>query len=77
MAGADEQLKDAAMLFDPRSECELTNALWRLYGDQMLRKRLIESGYRRVEEIGTADDYVNRMMDIFDEFEPIRQCWGN
>ena len=77
VAGADEQLKDAAMLFDPRSERELTNALCRLYGDQMLRMRLIESGYRRAEEIGTADDYVNKMMEIFDEFEPIRQCWGN
>lgn len=77
IAGASEQLGNAVLWFDPKSEAELVYAILRLYKDPCLKGNLVEAGYRRNEQIGTANDYVRKMIEVIDEFEPIRQCWSS
>jgi len=77
ISGAEEQLYNAVLWFDPKSEIELVDAILRLYREPGLRDELIQAGFRRNEQIGTAERYVQKMIEVLDEFEPIRQCWGS
>lgn len=75
VAGAAEQLGDAALLFDPSRPEELADCIKRLHQNPELRASLIESGRERL--MGrSARDYVTRIGAILDDFEPIRRCWG-
>lgn len=75
--GAQEQLGNAAVLFDPKSEVELANCILQLYQHSEVRESLIQLGYAQNEQIGSADAYVRKVITVLDEFEPIRQCWGS
>lgn len=73
--GAEEQLGDAALLFDPARPEELADCIRQLLQDPPLRARLIAKGRERL--IGRSPrDYVLRIGTVLDEFEPIRRCWG-
>jgi glycosyltransferase involved in cell wall biosynthesis len=75
VAGADEQLGDAAILFDPANPAEIAKAIRRIRDNEELRTELISRGRERVAA-RTPKNYVERICDILDEFEPIRRCWG-
>ena len=75
IAGADEQLGDAAILFDPGSPVEIAEAIGRIRDNEELREKLIQRGRKRVTTF-TPRNYVERICDILDEFEAIRRCWG-
>ena len=70
------QLKDAALFFDPKNENELAERIKKLFEDKNLRKELIEKGLK-IAQARTSKDYVNEVIKIVDEFEPIRRCWSN
>ena len=72
--GAEEQLGDAAILVDPSSPLAIANAISQIHNDMALRNMLIEKGRERLEG-RTARDYVNGMIRILDDFEPIRANW--
>jgi glycosyltransferase involved in cell wall biosynthesis len=74
--GAQEQLGDAALLFDPKSEREMALTIKSLHENPTLRKTLIQRGLDRVSK-WSADDYVRSVFAILDEFECIRRCWGD
>ena len=73
--GADEQLGDAAILFDPADPTEIAEAIRRIRDNEPLRAELIRRGRERVAA-RTAKDYVERICNILDELEPIRRCWS-
>ncbi len=74
VAGADEQLGDAALLVEPQDPNQIAAAIARLWTAPELRQQLIERGYQRARQ-WTSKDYVKSVLAILDEFEPIRRCW--
>jgi glycosyltransferase involved in cell wall biosynthesis len=74
VAGAEEQLGDAALLVDPRRPEEIAAAVKRLRGDASLRAQLVERGSRRAAE-RTPVRVVESICAWLDEFESTRRCW--
>jgi len=52
--GMSEQVKGAALLFDPKSTTEITEAIRRILSDTELRRHLIEAGKERARAWGQA-----------------------
>jgi glycosyltransferase involved in cell wall biosynthesis len=73
--GAVERLGDAALLFDPKSEQELADAVRRLHDDAALRGELVRRGHAR-NASWSGEDYVATVSARLDEFEAIRRCWS-
>lgn len=74
VAGADEQLGDAALLFDPKSPKQMALAIKSLYDNPELRQTLIQRGFERAAK-WSGQDYVRGVFAILRELEPIRHCW--
>jgi len=74
--GAEEQLGDAALLFNPEDPNELASAILRILEDESLRATLVKRGKHRVGN-WTVKNYVHEVVNILDEFEQVRTCWGN
>ena len=73
VAGAREQLSDAALLVPPTDPSAVAEAVRRL-ADSGLRQRQTEAGRARAAGY-TAEGYVQGMVHFLDEFEPVRSCW--
>jgi glycosyltransferase involved in cell wall biosynthesis len=76
VAGAVEQLGDAALLTDPRQEEEIVSAVLRLQQEPDLRETLIRRGKERAKG-WTTRDYVREIMALCDEFKGYRRCWSS
>lgn len=76
VSGAQEQLGDAALLFDPKKPEDLALAIKTLYDSPDLREALIQRGLARATR-WTSKDYIEGMLSILDEFSAIRYCWSN
>jgi glycosyltransferase involved in cell wall biosynthesis len=74
VSGAQEQLGDAALLFDPKQPIEMAEAIASLWKDAALRQTFIDRGLARANSWSTKD-YVRKLFTVFDEFEVIRRCW--
>jgi glycosyltransferase involved in cell wall biosynthesis len=74
--GAEEQLGDAALLFDPKNEEEIAFLVNKLYNDLDLRESLINSG-KKLAIKRHPYKYVKEVISIIDEFESYRRCWSN
>jgi len=74
VAGSEEQLGDAALLFEKGDEVSLASAIESLWSEQGLRKRLIHAGYDRALSF-TPKHFARGLLQIIDEFEPARACW--
>ena len=72
--GSEEQLGDAALLFETGDEVSLATAIEGLWSDPSLRSRLIEAGYDRARSF-TPLHFARGLLEIIDEFEPARRCW--
>jgi glycosyltransferase involved in cell wall biosynthesis len=72
--GAEEQLGDAALLFDPADPAELAIAIAKLVSNRVLRTRLIKRGLKKVSTKSPAA-YVSEVLQIIQELEPLRRCW--
>ena len=75
VSGAEEQIGDAGILFEPTDAAALAAAIRRVLNDPAERRRLVDAGRERATRF-TADDFVRGVFSIFDEFEPIRKCWS-
>ena len=64
--GMPEQVKDAALLFDPKSEKELEDAMARLWTDEELCHQLIKKGKERLLSWGVPQ-FNKRLEEIIDE----------
>lgn len=76
VAGAQEQLGDAAILINPKKEDDIAAAIKKLHDEPDLRQTFIKRGYDKVREL-QKNNYVENIISIFDEFEPVRRCWSN
>ncbi|BAV33884.1 glycosyltransferase [Sulfuricaulis limicola] len=74
--GAEEQMGDAALFFDPASETQLAARIHELHSRPALRETLIERGRTRARQ-WTARDYVRRIFQIAEEFQPMRRNWSS
>jgi glycosyltransferase involved in cell wall biosynthesis len=74
VAGAEEQLGDAAVLVDPTSPDEIARALHAVHTDAELRRRLVAQGAARAARF-TGRDFAVGLLGIFDELESQRRCW--
>ena len=74
VSGAEEQLGDAALLVDPKDEEQIAVAIKTLIDDDSLRDSLVSRGMARARK-WTAEDFVQSVLSIIDEFEPFRRCW--
>lgn len=74
--GSEEQLEDAAILINPKNEEEIADAVKTLYDTPELRQNLVRRGHDRVIKL-QSPNFIDSMISIFDEFEPIRRCWTN
>jgi glycosyltransferase involved in cell wall biosynthesis len=75
VAGAQEQMSDAALLVDPQNDEDIAAAIKRVVEDRALRETLVERGLKRARQ-WTGEDYVRSVLAIIDEFESVRRCWG-
>jgi glycosyltransferase involved in cell wall biosynthesis len=75
LQGAEEQLGDAAILFNPANPADIAQAMARVVDDPIKRSELIDRGLRRVVGL-TPENYVGKVLEILDEIEPMRRCWG-
>jgi glycosyltransferase involved in cell wall biosynthesis len=74
VAGAEEQIGDAALLVNPRSPDEIAAAVRRVHDDATLRAALIERGRARALQ-WTGSDFARGLFQLLDEFEPVRRNW--
>jgi glycosyltransferase involved in cell wall biosynthesis len=74
VSGADEQLGDNVLYFDPLNEAELADQILTVYKNENIRNQLIEKGRVRSRQY-TIEHYINDILKLFDGFEKIRRCW--
>lgn len=74
--GAEEQMGDAALFFDPNSEAQLAARIKELHSTPGLRETLIQRGRARAGQ-WTARDYVLRIFQIAEEFQSMRRNWSS
>jgi glycosyltransferase involved in cell wall biosynthesis len=74
VSGAQEQLGDAALIVDGRDDEQIANAIKSLCDDRALAAQLVQKGYARAAQ-WTSRDYVGAVLNLFDQFQPIRRCW--
>lgn len=73
--GSEEQLGDASLRFDPFDPSDMARVIGLLASDPALRELLVARGKERARR-WTGRDYVRSVIEILDEFEAVRRCWG-
>jgi len=74
VAGAREQMGEAAILLDPTKPEAWSEAVIRVRQDAELRKSLIIRGRKRAESF-TSEDFASELLQLFDEFALYRRTW--
>lgn len=74
VAGAREQLGDAALLVPPTAPDRVADAILSI-GEPELRARLVCAGRERAQE-ASGERYVAGVLSFLDDFEPVRRCWS-
>lgn len=65
VAGAEEQLGEAAELFDPYNPAELAEKILKIKNEPKTREKMIECGHQQAR-VSTADTYVERLMALME-----------
>jgi glycosyltransferase involved in cell wall biosynthesis len=73
--GSEEQLGNAALLFDPADPADIARTILTLHRDLRLRAELVRLG-KEIVAARSPRAYVEQICRILDEFESIRRCWG-
>lgn len=73
--GAEEQLRDAALYFDPYKVNEIVNAVYLLEENISLKESLISKGKALAEEY-SIENYVKTVFSTIKKAEKIRECWN-
>ena len=73
--GTKEQFGDAAVLVNPADHLQIAYGLRWLFSDNAKREELIRRGRERAGRF-TGKDFAKGLLDLLDEFEPIRRCWS-
>jgi len=75
VAGAEEQLENAALLFDPADPADIAQAITKLYHDRESRAELVYRG-KALVATRSPEAYVARVCQVLDELTSVRRCWG-
>jgi glycosyltransferase involved in cell wall biosynthesis len=75
VAGAREQLENAALLVNPASPEGIAQAVIRLQDEKELKPKLIEAGQKIALE-RTPQGFVTEVLAFLDRFESVRRCWA-
>jgi glycosyltransferase involved in cell wall biosynthesis len=73
--GSEEQLGNAALLFDPTDPVDIARAIMNVHRHHGLRAKLVQRG-KEIAFARSPHAYVEQICDILDGFVPIRRCWG-
>lgn len=76
VSGSEYQLDGAAILFDPKNEHELVQAIKKLYEDSALQHDLIIKGKELLKNY-TSEKYIESINQIINEFGRVRRCWSS
>jgi glycosyltransferase involved in cell wall biosynthesis len=76
VAGAKEQMGDAAILVDPKRPELWSQAVLRLRRDWLLRQTLIVKGKKRARKF-RQEDFARELLNLFDEFALYRRTWAS
>ena len=71
--GAEEQLQNAALFFDPYNEKEIVGAVKKL-ADKELREQLIYRGEELAKNY-CVENYIQIVLDTLNKASKIRECW--
>jgi len=74
--GAQEQLGNAAVYFNPGDEKQLAEKMKELIKNQALRHALVEHGREQLVGRSSAD-FVDSLIKIFEKFLTFRRAWGD
>jgi glycosyltransferase involved in cell wall biosynthesis len=74
IAGAEEQMGDAAMLLDPLNHTLWSDAVVQVLQDTELRATLIARGKKRAAAFGPVE-FAKELLRLFDEFALFRRTW--
>ena len=75
VAGAEEQLGNAALFFDPADPADIARAILAIHRDETLRTGLIRNG-RHIVSNRSPQAYVEQICAILDDMARVRRCWG-
>jgi glycosyltransferase involved in cell wall biosynthesis len=75
IAGAEEQLSGAALLFDPTNPADIADKILAIRSDPGLRKKLTTEG-RQIAQSRSPQRYIAQIDEILTGFAAIRECWG-
>jgi glycosyltransferase involved in cell wall biosynthesis len=76
VAGAEEQLGNAAMLVDPKNITEIAEVIRTLSQAPEVSVELVRRGRERAAG-RTSDQFVRGVFSFLDDFEELRRCWSN
>lgn len=74
ISGSSEQLGECALLFDPSSPTDMAEKMASIITDNALRELLKQRGLDRARS-WTADDFIRGVLQLLDEFAPVRRSW--
>lgn len=72
--GSKEQLKDAALFFNPANPSDIAKTMIKLHRDDTLQQNLRKLGKQRISNY-TVLDYIRTIIKHMDEMGPIVDCW--
>ena len=75
VSGAEEQIGQAALLFDPSDPSDIAAKIKDLCHKPGLRTQMIAKG-REIAKVRTPEAYIATLCSFLDNFEAIRRCWG-
>jgi glycosyltransferase involved in cell wall biosynthesis len=75
VAGAEEQLADAAILVSPTSPKEIAEGIAHLANGNNLRADLIRKG-KKIAQARAGSEFAKKLFTALDEFAPYRNTWG-
>jgi glycosyltransferase involved in cell wall biosynthesis len=73
--GAEEQLGQAALLFDPSDPSDIAAKIMDIWQKPGLRAQMISKG-SAIAKLRTSQAYIAGLCSFLDRFEAIRRCWG-
>jgi glycosyltransferase involved in cell wall biosynthesis len=74
VAGAQEQMQDAALLFAPTLAEEMAAAVLQLHGNEPLRREMVAKG-KKIAAARSQVNFINRFRELLRQFARLRQCW--
>lgn len=76
MPGSEEQLGNAALLFDPSNFQDMAKCIYMIYSNSDTRETLLENG-RELIRNKTIKHYIIELEKLFNAFEAYRYCWSS